>query len=217
MDNSFSEENDVQEEEIIEASFQEEVQITEVPPADNVNKVRDIIFGSQMRDYNNRFRRFTRDMDKLSKDLERKYSDLEMKLEEKAESLSSEVQRGIGELDKKVTEALDNVSMKEGADFKKLSDMIDELSKEMMESMERLTNDQNAKFNELRDQLRRNYDELRSELVSEVDSLEDGKVDRFNLAESLIALGMKLKGEGLLDELNIELLEDEQEDEVPEQ
>ena len=225
MGNNVNEENDVQDEEndvqdgeILEEPFQQgEERITEVSAADNVDKVRDIIFGSQMREYNNRFRRLARDMDKVSRELERKYSDLEIKMEEKAESLSNELQRGIAELDKKITEALDNLSLKEGADFKKLSDMIDELTRDTMESMERLTNEQNSRFNELREQLRRNYDELRNELVSEVDSLEDSKVDRFNLAESLIALGMKLKGEGLLDEFSAEFLGDEQEDEVAEQ
>ena len=57
---------------------------------------------------------------------------------------------------------------------------------------------------ELRDQMRRNCDTLRNELIAEADTLDESKMDRINLAESIIALGMKLKDEDLLKRLNVQ-------------
>ena len=50
--------------------------------------------------------------------------------------------------------------------------------------------------------MRRNYDALRNELITETDALDESKQDPLNLADSVIAFGMKLKDENPLDRLN---------------
>jgi GTPase involved in cell partitioning and DNA repair len=110
-----------------------------------------------------------------------------------------------GLIDAKIDARLDGITARSEADLQKLSTLINEFAHEFQTEIDRLSNETKL----LREQARRNQESLRTELVSETETLETTKVDRLTLAEILIMLGMKLKDDSLLAEFGINLDLDE--------
>jgi GTPase involved in cell partitioning and DNA repair len=110
-----------------------------------------------------------------------------------------------GLIDAKIDARLDGITSRGEADLQKLSTLINEFAHEFQTEIDRLSNETKL----LREQARRNQEALRTELISETETLETTKVDRLTLAETLIMLGMKLKDDSLLAEFGINLDLDE--------
>ena len=121
------------------------------------------------------------------------------------EDLGLTLEKIEGLIDAKLDARLDGVTARGEADLQKLSTLINDFASEFQKQIDRLTSEVKL----LREQARRNQESLRTELVSETETLETTKVDRLTLAETLIMLGMKLKDDDLLDEFGINLDLDE--------
>lgn len=106
------------------------------------------------------------------------------------------------ETDQQINERIDQVANKGELDLRKLSTLLDTFAQELHEKIEKVSNTQLDQIGEIHDQMQRNYDTLRNELVTETDDLDDRKVSRFTLADDLIEIAMKLKGESLVNEVN---------------
>ena len=135
---------------------------------------------------------------------------LSAKLESQDSGLTLDKIEGL--VDVKVDARLDAVTARGESDLQKLSTMVNEFAHEFQTEIDRLSNETKL----LREQARRGQESLRTELISETETLESTKVDRLTLAETLIMLGMKLKDDNLLDELGISLDLDEVLDGNPE-
>ena len=171
-------------------------------------EIRDIILGPTIRQHNKRFRAIDRELERSRQLSEERHTELETKLNQKYEELHSEIHKSLRDIDKQLNERIDQISNKGEIDHRKLSTLIDTLGQELQEKVDKMSSTQSNEIGEVRDQMRRNYDTLRSELVGETDDLDERKLDRFTIAESLIELGMKLKDENLLDELNTQLADE---------
>ncbi|MCZ6676768.1 MAG: hypothetical protein O7E52_05915 [Candidatus Poribacteria bacterium] len=174
----------------------------------DLNSLREILFGHAAREYNARFRTVDKELERLHQSSEQRYTDLDTKLDQKFEELHSDIHKRLQEIDKQLNEQIDQVTDKGEVDLRKLSTLVDNLAQELHEKIDKVSTTQTNLVSELRDQMRRNYDTLRNEIVSETDDLDDRKLSRFNLADSLIELAMKLKGENILDEIGTQLAEE---------
>ena len=161
----------------------------------NVDKIRDIIFGSQMRDYEKRFtrldERLTADAQALREDTKKRFDTLEAFVQKEVDLLSqrlkaekSERGEALKELTREFRESAKSVD-------KRLSQLDDQLTKEaaalrnqLLEQSKQLTAEIEAK-----------HRALSSALDREAQALRTDKADREALADLFTEMAMRLKNE----------------------
>ena len=190
--------------------------------------LRDSIVGRYIRSYNKRLRVLNQELKEMQQEVDDKLTHIDRRVAEEISEVKADI-RGLsaklgsqdsgltldkieGLVDAKVDARLDAVTARGESDLQKLSTMVNEFAHEFQTEIDRLSNETKL----LREQARRGQESLRTELISETETLESTKVDRLTLAETLIMLGMKLKDESLLDEFGISLDLDEVLDGSPE-
>lgn len=198
------------------------VETEEDPARDQLEaQLRDSIVGRYIRSYNKRLRTLNQELDEIRQQVDDKLTRIDRHIAEEITEVKTDVRNvsdkvgnedlGLtlekieGLIDAKLDARLDGITARGEADLQKLSTLINDFASELQKQIDRLTNEGRI----LREQARRNQESLRTELVSETETLEATKVDRLTLAETLIMLGMKLKDDNLLDEFGINLDLDE--------
>ena len=160
----------------------------------NIDQIRDIIFGSQLRDYNNRF-------EKIESDLSLLQEDIQTRIEQLKTVLTTEIKSSVDHLDKKI-KTLSLNSQEESTDIRQ---QLDRLNRKFSSSIEALDEALDQQTNALRDELGETRDKLQDEVrtlknhvFEELDRrfslLMDEKTSRDDFAEILFELGMRLKG-----------------------
>ena len=191
-------------------------------------QLRDSIVGRYIRSYNKRLRTLNQELKEMQQEVDDKLTRMDQRVTEEIAEVKADI-RGLsaklgsedsgltldkieGLVDVKIDARLDAVTARGESDLQKLSTLVNEFAHEFQTEIDRLSNETKL----LREQARRGQESLRTELISETETLESTKVDRLTLAETLIMLGMKLKDDGLLDEFGISLDLDEVLDGNPE-
>ena len=183
--------------------------------------LRDSIVGRYIKTYNKRLRTLNQELEDIRQQVEDKLTGIDRHVSEEiaavktdirslsdtvgGEDLGLTLEKIEGLIDAKLDARLDGITARSEADLQKLSTLINDFASEFQKQIDRLTNETKL----MREQARRNQESLRTEFVSETETLETAKVDRLTLAETLIMIGMKLKNDDLLDELGINLDLDE--------
>src|ERR1700733_6102721 len=159
----------------------------------NVDKIRDILFGSQMRDYEKRFVRLedtvTKALDTLREDMTKRLDTLGSCIRQEVDSLSTRLKSEKSER----TEAFKEISreIKDGGKVieKKLSQLEEQMSDGQGELRAKLLEHSKAVSSEI-DKLRR---DTAAALNREVDVLRDEKTDRAALADLFTEFSLRLK------------------------
>ncbi len=196
---------------------------TETEPAREQleSQLRDSILGRYIRSYNRRLRTLSQELEGMRHQVDDKLTRIDRRVTEEIAEVKADIRSvsakfgnedaGLslnkieGLIDAKIDARLDGITARGEADLQKLSTLVNEFAHEFQTEIDRLSGETKL----LREQARRNQETLRTELVSETETLETTKVDRLTLAETLIMLGMKLKDENLLNEFGINLELDE--------
>jgi uncharacterized phage infection (PIP) family protein YhgE len=161
----------------------------------NVDKIRDILFGSQMRDYEKRFTRLvenvTKAVETLREDTMKRLETLSSFAQQEVESLSqrlktekSERTDGLKDLARELKDAAKLLEKKLGQLEEQTSDAQSELRAKMLEHSK-------AFANEI-DKLRR---DSASALDREVETLRNEKTDRAALADIFAEFSLRLKND----------------------
>lgn len=161
----------------------------------NVDKIRDILFGSQMRDYEKRFSRMedrlAKDAAALREDLKKRFDALESFAKQEAESLG---QRLKGEKSERL-DALKELSRElrdtAKAFEKKLSQMEDEFASGQGDLRTRILEQSKSLAADMQEKHRT----INATLEGEVESLREDLTDRAALADLFAELAMRLKKE----------------------
>jgi DNA repair exonuclease SbcCD ATPase subunit len=159
----------------------------------NVDKIRDILFGSQMRDYEKRFMRLedtvTKAIETLRDDMTKRFDTLSNYMKEEADSLSQRVKAEKAERNENAKEMARE--MKDGAKAieKKLSQLEEQMSDGHTELRTKLLEHSKSVSAEI-DKLRR---DTTAALNREVDVLRDEKTDRAGLADLFNEFSLRLK------------------------
>ena len=165
----------------------------EGPEGTNVDKIRDILFGSQMRDYEKRFSRLeesvAKSLDTLREDMTKRLDTLSGFVKQELESLSQRVKNekaertdGLKELGREMKDGTKLVEKKLGQIEEQMSDGQSELRAKLLEHAK-------ANSSEI-DKLRR---EMAGALNREVETLRDEKTDRAALADLFAEFSLRLK------------------------
>ncbi len=160
----------------------------------NVEQIREILFGSQLRGYDER-------LDKMEADFAALKQEIHDRLDKIKGSLSAEVQAIADSLEKK----LKYLSLTTHDETTKLWQKIDQNTQKHYNTIEALNKSFNGRANTMRDELAQTREQVQAEvqllkvkifeeLEKSFASLRETKVSRADLAEVLFDLCIKVKG-----------------------
>ena len=160
----------------------------------NIDQIRDIIIGSQLREFNTRF-------GKIENDIALIEQEMRDRLEELKTTLLGEIKFAAEAIDKKLKGAIANTEEEQ----LELRQQIDRNSKKFSTSIENLDKDIDTQTESIRTQmsqsvgkLQEDVHTLRTQIFEQLDlrfaTLSGVKVSRDDMAELLFELGMRLKG-----------------------
>jgi DNA repair exonuclease SbcCD ATPase subunit len=160
--------------------------------AGNVDKIRDILFGSHMRDYESRFVRLEealiKEMSEIRETNRRRFEQLESYIKREFETAQTRLK---GERDER-SESANQLS-------RELKELNDSLSRRIRDLDDRETNverdlrsDLLQQARDLTEEIRARHDELATILERRVSELRDGKTDRAALATLFNEVALRL-------------------------
>ena len=168
---------------------------TAVRDGANVDKIRDIIFGSQMRDYEQRFarleERLTRAVDNLREDMKKRMDSLEAYIHEEVESLGTRLKAEKAERAESIKEMMREVRDLLKALEKKNSQLEDQMASGLADLRSRIL----EQSKQLAGDIGRLHKEVSAALDREVELLRHEKMDRAALADLLTEVALRLKNE----------------------
>ena len=175
------------------------------PPADtrsaedlaggNIDKVRDILFGGQMRDYERRFarleERLLQETTELKEEVRRRLSALESFVKQETESLSDRIrteQEERSDATKDLAQDARNASKAFEKKAGQLDDAISRVQRDLRQQLLEL-------HQNMSDDTRRKIDDVLARLQQESSVLRNDKTDRATLASLLTEMAMRLTNE----------------------
>jgi len=159
----------------------------------NIDQIRDIIFGAQIREYETRFGKLESDISLLQQEMRSHVEQLKI-------SFNAELKAGFENLDKKLK--LFNLNNEEEAADLRLS--VDRLNRKFSSCIQSLDEELNSQTKSIREDVSQSkvqFEEevltLRDLVLEEIErrfsKLKQNKVSKDDMAETLFALGMQLK------------------------
>jgi vacuolar-type H+-ATPase subunit E/Vma4 len=170
----------------------------------NVDQIRDIIFGSQIKDFEEKFAKLENSMHMMESSIKKAFNEAHTKLQR-------ETERSLEALEKKI-DNLSNSTQRERAKLKdlidttdetlqmQLSDQKDEFTTKLRILKENVSDEQN-KLVENMNSMKREIENL---LKNNLDRLSDDKLSRDSMAQMLLEVAMKIKGTDMNQMLNTE-------------
>jgi hypothetical protein len=176
-------------------AIQTRAQDTEGGAAGNLDKVRDLLFGGQMRDY------------------DRKFARLEERLVKETAELRDEVKKRLGALEAYMKAEVESLSDRQRAEQDARTGAAKELLRELRETAQQfeqktsqlddlvartqrdLRQQLHAQHQELGDDIRQRVEDVLARLAREAHELRSDKADRSALAALLTEMAMRLTGE----------------------
>jgi len=161
----------------------------------NVDKIRDILFGANMREYEKRFahleERLTKSSEALREDLKKRFDTLESFVREEMESLSQRLKVEKSERAESLKEMTRESRDSSKSLEKKLSHVEEQLAGAQGDLRARILEQSKT----ISEQLQKTKEELESALEREAETLRNDKTDRAALADLFTELSLRLKGE----------------------
>lgn len=162
---------------------------------DNVDKIRDILFGNQMRDMNQKHaaleQRLASDIEKLRKETALQFESLQSFMESEIEILSNKLTTSEKEQHQQMDDLHSELNKNVKHIDKKITDIksaMDKQSSDINQKILKQSKDFSAELNSQIEETRQRMDAFRQELSS-------GKVDKAILAEMLNALAIQVNSE----------------------
>ncbi|MGB7441341.1 MAG: hypothetical protein WA919_09765 [Coleofasciculaceae cyanobacterium] len=167
----------------------------------NVEKIRDILFGAKLREYDS-------SLEKLESTLSRLQQEMAESLEQTKISLSQEIRTSIESLEQKIKSVSSNLQEEEIELKTQLEYSNNKLSRSL-ESLDGVVQSQTSALkeeaSETSKQIQQDISKLKQAIFQELEKrftdLQDIKVSRYDLSETLLELSLRLKGSDWLPEL----------------
>lgn len=167
----------------------------------NIDQIRDIIFGAQLRDYDNR-------LGKLEADVSSIQREMRDRTEQIRTSFTTELKSAVDAIEKK----LKSSNLTHHEECADLRQQVDRLNRKFTSSLQSLDETLDAQTSSLRNELAQTKNQLQDDAVSlkglvleELEKrfaqLRDTKVAREDMAEVLFEMGMRLKGSEFIPKL----------------
>jgi len=167
----------------------------EASEAGSVDKIRDIIFGNQMRDYETRFvrleQRLLKEISDLRDETGKRFDSFELYVNKEFESLGARLktQQDLRtELDKKLSEEIKDASRSLSKNIDRLAEVQSNDSRELRQQLLELNKNISA-------EIRKKGEESSQALDQTAEELRADKVDRSALAEILMEIAVRMSDE----------------------
>lgn len=160
----------------------------------NIDQIRDIIFGAQLREYNARF-------EKIESDITMMQQEIHDYAEQVKSVLSSELRAAVESLEKKIKSLTSN-SQEETADLRQQIERVNRKFSTNIEALDKTLDQQTSSLREellqTREKLQEDVRNLKNQIFEELERrfsmLREVKISKDDMAEILFELGMRLKG-----------------------
>lgn len=162
-------------------------------PPEHIEQIRDIIFGSQKREYDKLFR-------KIDADLSTLHEELRKRIEEMTKTFSSKLGAAVQSLEKKIN--LVGITSQEDAKYikeqielkdKKFANSLSTAAQETADSVSALHAELTETRGKFQEEVRNLKEQMLRELETQVEILQSNKVSKEIMAETLFELGTKIK------------------------
>ena len=167
----------------------------EVPGAGNIEKIRDILFGAQMRDYDRRFARLEERLLKEAadarEDARRRFDSLETFIKQEITAISDRLKSE----NQQRTQSDEDLTRELRDAARSLSNKINALDENSSQAQRELRQQLLDQAKNLADEIRQKYDDLAARLHREANELRNDKTDRTALANLFTELAMRLNNE----------------------
>jgi hypothetical protein len=165
---------------------------TDAPEGANVDKIRDILFGSQMREYEKRFGRLEEQvassLETIRQDIKRRFDSLEAFTHQEVESLSQRLKSEKGERVENVKELTAELRSLAASLQNKLSQLEEQMTSGHGDLRTRILDQTKTLSNEIE----RTKKDFSSVMDREVQTLRSEKTDRATLADLFNELALRL-------------------------
>lgn len=170
----------------------------------NVEQIREIIFGSQMRDFQNQIKNLDSNIQKIE-------DDMVLNINSFKKELKSEVKETFVLLEQKIDTLSKSVREKE----EDLKDLISKSEQNLKEEMENSQDELNTKIDAFKEKQEQKLEVVKNDIQNlnytlkkdfgiEVNVLDEKKLSKSDLSEMLVDFAMKLKDSDVLRESKIE-------------
>ncbi|MGB6169043.1 MAG: hypothetical protein WBF52_15775 [Geitlerinemataceae cyanobacterium] len=167
----------------------------------NIDQIRDILFGSQLREYDTRLEQVESTVSVLQQEIRDRTDDLK-------QSLFKEIQAVVEALEKKIK----SMTLKDNEEKVDIRQQLDRLSKRLSANVTTLDETIDKQTSALRDDMTASREklqgdvlDLRNQIFDELDkriaNLTKSKMARDDMAEILFEVGLRLKGSEFVPEL----------------
>jgi len=160
----------------------------------NVDQIRDILFGNQMRDYDQRFQRLEEEVRKELAELGSEMKSELARIEQESQKNHEELGEALG----RETDQRKEASKKANADFKKtttdLAAQLRKLEAKLDQRVAELRDQLLAQATALSEDIKKRDDRLSTALATSTRELDEAKMDRSTLARFLINIGEEILG-----------------------
>jgi len=167
----------------------------------NIDQIRDIIFGPQLREYDNRF-------DKIESDISLLQQEMRDRIDQVKTVVSTELRSAFDSLEKK----LRSISLSYQEEISDLRQQVDRVNKKFTNAVEGLDQNIDSQTTSLRKELTDSRTKLQEdvrtlrlqvfeELERRLSTMREAKVSKDDVAEILFELGMRLKGNEFVPQL----------------
>lgn len=173
----------------------------------NIDQVRDILFGNQIRDYNGRFEKLEADLVTLKAETRDRLDQTRDSILTELRAMNTTLEKKLKALDQNQEEEADSIRKEVGRVSQKLTNNVQRLDETIDTQTADLRRDLLAAKDNLHDAMRDLRTQVMEGLEQHVARLQDAKVSRDNMAEILMEMAMRLKGAELLPELPLDLSE----------
>ncbi|WP_009634426.1 hypothetical protein [Synechocystis sp. PCC 7509] len=165
---------------------------TDLAGGGNLDKVRDILFGGQMRDYEKRFNRLedrlVNELGSIRDDVKKRLDSLEMYIKQEVEALNEGLKTEQLQRDETTKEVAQEVKDTTKSLEKKIG-QLDEQSNQRQRELRQQILDQSKNLD---DDMRQKYESILSAVNREFQELRSDKADRSTLAALLTQVAMQL-------------------------
>jgi len=169
--------------------------ISSSTPSGNIDKIRDILFGNQMRDYDRRFSR-------LEERIQREQSEMKDEIRKRLDSLETYIRNEVDALSDrlKIEQAERGDSVKEIArEFKEITSSLEKKTTQMDDQLSRNHRDlrQNAldQTKQLLEEIHSRHNALSQSLERAVQELTVDKMERSGLADIFTEMALRLNNQ----------------------
>ncbi|MGH9802150.1 MAG: hypothetical protein ACRD82_17445 [Blastocatellia bacterium] len=167
----------------------------EVAGAGNIEKIRDILFGAQMRDYERRFvrleERLLKEAADAREDVRRRFDSLETFIKQEVGALGDRLRSESQER----SQATEDITRELRDTSRSLTNKINALDEHSSQAQRELRQQILDQARNLADEIRSKHDDLSASLQRESRELRNDKTDRTALANLFTELAMRLNNE----------------------